>query len=543
MATTTELRKLVSGLSDEAIAELRSAWPKIGGDGAFADLAELLPGLVSEYGNAAAAIAKEWYSDYRDAMKVAGSFKPLTGKEQERAAKDLAGWIDTLLKDDKTERDTVFKWMAGGVQRRVTDSARDTVAYNTSRDGKALGWKREAEPGACPFCVMLTTRDVLYKSEDTADFGSHDNCFPAGVMVTGPSTEVGYRRWYEGEIVVVRFANGEQLPVTPNHPVLTPQGWIAADGLRVGQNVFQRANISSAPLRVPYEDDVPSAIEDVWGAGGMNGFRSVPVAAEDFHGDVGRRESDVDVVTADGFFAGMRNAAHGEQGADRVGSGAGSATVLNTFAAFGDGLLPILGSPFLTDCGMGGLGIGATLCRRHSARSDGSSFACTTGLDSDAAKPARDGGTRGVVASSHRENAFSGHVVLDQAGRGVVDFTDGSGFFGSAGDDAMSVERGADTVAGVSAEDACDLVERLAGGVELLRIVEVGRREVSCHVYNLQTVEGWYAANGVIVHNCNCNARPEFGGEAKKVREYVPSERNVSDADRARVRRWIKDNL
>lgn len=42
--------------------------------------------------------------------------------------------------------------------------------------------------------------------------------------------------------------------------------------------------------------------------------------------------------------------------------------------------------------------------------------------------------------------------------------------------------------------------------------------------------------------HCGCSAEPAFEGEPIPVQPYTPSLRNVSDADRARVRAWIKAN-
>lgn len=43
--------------------------------------------------------------------------------------------------------------------------------------------------------------------------------------------------------------------------------------------------------------------------------------------------------------------------------------------------------------------------------------------------------------------------------------------------------------------------------------------------------------------HCRCSAAPEFVGEPKPVKPYSPSTRNISDADRARARAWMKANL
>lgn len=39
--------------------------------------------------------------------------------------------------------------------------------------------------------------------------------------------------------------------------------------------------------------------------------------------------------------------------------------------------------------------------------------------------------------------------------------------------------------------------------------------------------------------HCQCGAIPSFGGQPRPVKPFTPSTRNISDADRARVREWI----
>lgn len=42
--------------------------------------------------------------------------------------------------------------------------------------------------------------------------------------------------------------------------------------------------------------------------------------------------------------------------------------------------------------------------------------------------------------------------------------------------------------------------------------------------------------------HCNCSAVPAFGGEPKPVKPFTPTNRNVTDTDRARARAWIADH-
>lgn len=56
-------------------------------------------------------------------------------------------------------------------------------------------------------------------------------------------------------------------------------------------------------------------------------------------------------------------------------------------------------------------------------------------------------------------------------------------------------------------------------------------------VYTRETVD--FAAHD----HCKCVAVPVFGGQELPVKPYTPTSRKITDADRARVRRWIARNL
>jgi hypothetical protein len=42
--------------------------------------------------------------------------------------------------------------------------------------------------------------------------------------------------------------------------------------------------------------------------------------------------------------------------------------------------------------------------------------------------------------------------------------------------------------------------------------------------------------------HCRCSAAPVWGGEGRVVKDYVPSTRNISDVDRARVRKYLRQH-
>lgn len=165
-------------------------------NGAAADeaLHDLLPAIVREYGALGAALAAEWYDDQRAKVDARGRFTALPIEPDDRGSHALIGWALGTATDDQTLHSLIL----GGVQRRVADHVRYTVAGSSVADPAARGWQRVGN-GGCKsgFCDMLISRGAVY-TEATADFASHDNCQCSAVPAWG----------------------GESLPVKPYTPTL-----------------------------------------------------------------------------------------------------------------------------------------------------------------------------------------------------------------------------------------------------------------------------------------------------------------------------------
>ena len=55
------------------------------------------------------------------------------------------------------------------------------------------------------------------------------------------------------------------------------------------------------------------------------------------------------------------------------------------------------------------------------------------------------------------------------------------------------------------AEDLGDLWHRLPFGAQRAEVIDIESTSFAGHVYNLQTNDGWYVANGIVTHNCSCH--------------------------------------
>jgi hypothetical protein len=317
-------------------------------------------------------------------------------------------------------------------------------------EGKVLADRGEGpvtEPDASngqpvTFHVAATIEDA------TAAGLFHPNCFPGFVEVSSPSgVRAADSRWYEGDVVIIKTASGNELTVTPNHPVLTPHGWVAAGELVVGDDVLSYgSDVKSVDVVSPDDELVPTPIGDVFDTLTKSGAvlsMSVPSSPEQFHGD--GKGSDVKVVFSRRFLE--------DNGIDT-----------ESLDGFGD--LPLLD---------GGVGLADLL---------GSGSLDEVGLDSLHAPDS-------VMGGSGDEGSLCGRHALIASLRSL-----------SLGDvRATSNEPTAD--AGLTdSERGRDLALSLAGKVTLDSIVNIRTREFAGHVYNLQSGDGWYVASSIVVHNC-----------------------------------------
>ncbi|MEQ6899272.1 phage minor capsid protein [Microbacterium sp. KR10-403] len=288
---------------------------------------------------------------------------------------------------------------------------------------------------------------------------NHPNCFPGFVPVSAPTGVLAAdARWFEGEVVVIHTATGRELTVTPNHPVLTTEGWVAAGALVEGHDlVSYRGDVEQPLTSRPDHEGVEAPIGEVYKTLRESGevtAITMPGTTEDFHGD-GTAHAEVDVVLA-----------HGLLGSD------GKPTRLQ--------LSPesdlLLGRVRESDL----LRVGAALQVFHAA-----------GHPSDDV----------VSGGGELEPVFGtglGHAGVHR-GRAIADR------------DASLDEPPMDHIAGDTVI-AGEFLDALTGLVSTDQIVNVDRRGYAGHVYNLQTAGAWYTAGSIIVHNCRCRVAPYLAG-------------------------------
>lgn len=261
------------------------------------------------------------------------------------------------------------------------------------------------------------------------------------------------RRWYSGPMVEIRTHAGHVLTGTPNHPVLTGDGWVGLGQVQEMSYVFSSQNSQGvSTYGGPDEHHTETPIEQVFGALGMQlGMLSVsmPVTPEDFYGDGSYGE--VDVIAPDSLLGGGRQI---RQPAEQ------------------DCFRGVHNSPGL-------IGAGALL---------------------------RLVGARASPGGAPLSREGTGQMLLG----GLVPSDDLVGLLPAAQLDPETDQRVAHRPSSDSVL-ASEMQDALTGPVSLDQVVGVRRfPSWGSHVYDLTTTAGWYGANGIVVHNCRCVAVAPF---------------------------------
>lgn len=353
------------------------------------------------------------------------------------------------------------------------------------------------------------------------------NCVVGDTLVSGPAIRAAYRREYSGEIIVIRTAGGHELTVTPNHPILTDKGWVAAGLLAEGDNVISRAGLNGPSGAGPNINHQEASIENVFNSLSerWNVLR-LPISPSDFHGDVS--DNKVDVVFPDSFLGNGFDASFTQEikqiplcrAVELSGAFVPESALRKVF----------IGSSFAPNGVMGGF---------HEFRTPffPGSF---------------QSGTHSIGPAFRERDAQFGKVSADQTFRdadlrcnfvlpetGIVQAQEFircnarlspqvHGPVSGIGD-AVSLDAVLDGVEGAPVTVG-DGLESLAGHEAVDNVVFVERKSTQgsfIHVYNLETEGGWYFANGIITHNCRHSFYPFFEGisepayTAAELRDYA----------------------
>lgn len=348
------------------------------------------------------------------------------------------------------------------------------------------------------------------------------DCVVGDTLVTSPSEiQRGYKRPYSGQLVTITTASGNQLTGTPNHPVFTDHGWFPLGQLREGDHVISRAggNGEVVGRRRPDVADQPAEIAQVVGALALaesSRTERVETVRMDFHGDGG--DGDVDVVTAGGLLKDGIDASLQQHVTERERD-----------------RRDLEQAALVADRSGRQRRVGRYPPRVPHARH----------LSELAHTLAVGRGVDPLLTTSGRRLSESSLPL----GIGVSRVSQGLPFAGGANAKASIGQALFETPSTHMSRRSGLAEPDFPFHVEPDRIVKIGIREAGRgeHVYNLQTGNNWYVAQGIISHNCIYvqEARELSEGEwealTTRLRNGVmPYQQIIGDTNPDAPGHWIK---
>ena len=272
------------------------------------------------------------------------------------------------------------------------------------------------------------------------------NCFVGETKVASDSDVVrSYKHKYDGKIISIKTAGGVQFSCTPNHPILTPGGWVAAELLNNGNNIlvtFGENNVfSGVNPNINHRFPRIDTIHKFW-----KKFRSKRTSClcVDFHGDVAT--SNVEIVTHERLLRDVMNSG-GRNGVDKFLLELSNKT-LSRFCPLFKHFWSVCKTSF---------GFIGCKCKSLPFFKCSVSHSCEHGFGTVA--------NRDVVLAEYSINDLPADTVIDG-----------------------------------------ELLNRLSCKVFLDTIVSVDVSVLSTHVYNLQTENGYYFVNSSIAQSkSKCN--------------------------------------
>lgn len=439
------------------------------------------------------------------------------------------GMIDRLRNSVQANTRTVLQSFAHETRSRVY--AENEKYFGDGETEYKYEWLSTLDNRTCIACGELDGR--LFRTlEEVPQIPLHTGCVTGDAFVSsvGRITKV-YRRRYKGLLYRITTASGNVLTVTPNHPVLTDKGFVRAHLLNVGDDVICDNGLKAIGIVCENENDREATIKDVF-----RSFRkspsvsscSVPVTAEDFHGDAVYNK--VDVVSSDGELSGKGNVS----GFKFVGKNPfinGNLAAALENEPHKRGVLQILRSHFPA---LGNLVrvLGKLGDLLWSGMTHPLNLLFTWVPLGNVVPPEKADHGTSSVAEPFGDSGNSDPLIVklkNLINRKIVGRAFAACVNSRLEQDVPDDVFGTTVLAG-------DVLDRYSASISPDNIVAVDVIFSFTHVYNLETENNWYVANGIITHNCRCVLLPYFdikGGTRASPEGYLDDDTDFET--------WLRD--
>ena len=323
-------------------------------------------------------------------------------------------------------------------------------------------------------------------------------CFPGDSPIPyADGVTVGYRRRFTGDLTEIITSTGRRVRATPNHPILTPKGWVAISLLNEGDDVIEVGEESLSEIKLNYNNTIPTISQVFCTLKKFGIITSSLSTLKQFHGDGSSGNVDTVNTTRPLTFCGnakhIKRILHFDFAMPFLARSALRAQEFFFVSCFAS-------CPRIV-CALSKAGTAIHTFVRHANKS---CFAAIPRIISSLNKTISNYSPRDIILAGNGQNASPFLECADDVWNGSDDFRAASRLI-------VPVEpkkSGATVESGkVDPKNISDLIGGLSFPTKSAKIVKINKSSFSSHVYNLETANGWYVVDGIIVSNCKCAYR------------------------------------
>ncbi len=457
----------------------------------------------------------------------------IPGRFHDGVRDDLLGLIQTRPFDQQALREVMkknYRTSKYNLRRITRDQTSKSIAKLTEVRHAQLGveryqWVTSQDERVRPTHVANSGRmfDWSDPPPETGHPGTEVMCFTGSARIAplGLHRSISYR--YVGEVVEVALADGINITMTPNHPVLTKTGWKPAGIIDETDELFHHCveNNFISSFGNPQVSEAYPRAEDIHRfSGGVTNPNWSSPRIVDLHGNPGGRDEKIEIVDIPSILR------------DNLES-----KFCKVFADFGlklpdlcriAFLLPTLGGSDLASPGSTGFAghfIGALrqislFLGGQFGHSDITGFRSASGLESQFAHAKVDGGSWNAEIFRHLEHRiaalisglYGGMQEPAFGGVGGVERLIFDSHVGQAQIDGLvpDPKRSADGFGSHPRGYECPdiVVPEALPFFKMRRPNAVSSRHYDGPVYSFESESGILISNGIITHNCRCVSIP-----------------------------------
>jgi len=410
----------------------------------------------------------------RGMPKIARELRPLVGltENQTQSIINYRRLLENKEKYPKLKPADINKKVqryAGKTHRRRAATIARTETARAQNIGYVQGLEDvgvtevefSASPGACGDCLGLD--ETRYSAAEAKGIiPVHPNCLPGDSLISprGRITAAS-KRWYKGKIHIIKTATGRIIRATPNHPILSNRGFVPANSLDIGSQVISHGLRQGESFSDWQDINKPTTIEDIaesfFASPGVI-TKEVPVSAPDFHYD--GTGSNIAIIGTDSLLSDGRNASNKQLSLNNNLVFRDIAwSLFDRFCMFAFGRPAY--SPTLSRI-MSSFNLFLSLLKTHLRPFECFGLALVPDMNTGIQKTFAN--TASAISKMQSNTIFgpSGNVQIDN----------------------------------------------LCNDFFVDSVVHINSFNFSNYVYNLETTESYYIANGIASHNCRCAMLP-----------------------------------